>query len=422
MFEFFDDYFDLYWDKKGCFGLNDKKRRTNEIVTYMLDRTNNAFMWEGLPKTIKPYILERYFQTFGNVCATEVTDIPENVKRDKGIYIFFGGLGGVLDENYEPTLYTIANPYLNYSANLNIGENCIRGKNDTNGIGLLPLFFKYASMMNENEISMNMLAICYRIDNLISADNDRTFESAKEYLDGIVDGQFGVISSTEFFEGIRNDKTTGSNKSIKDLIEYEQYIKASCFNEIGLNSNYNMKRERMVASESQMNDDALIPLIYDMLKNRKQFVDDMKEMFGDKYDLDNLTVSLNPIWDLDRQYVGMIPEDTNEIFEDTFEETDETTEEVTKMFDEDENPDGMTVAEMLEDLESNDPETEVEDISEPEETDNETETNSDSEIDSPIESESDETVETVSERLENIEEKIDELIEEVDENEIDETD
>lgn len=405
MFDFFDDQFDLYWDKKDCFELNDKKRRTRDIVTYMLDRSQQIFKWEGLPDTIPAHNLEMILQTFGNACITEVLDPQQG---DAGLYAFFGGLGGEPNAYYEPTIYTIANPYLGFNEMLEIGVNCVRMRNDKYSAGLLPMFTKYGSMLNENEISMNMLAICYRIDNLISADNDRTFESAKEYLDDIIAGQFGVISSTEFFDGIRNDKTTGSNKTIKDLIEYEQYIKASCFNEIGLNSNYNMKRERIVASESEMNDDALIPLIDNMLDWRLKAVEEMKEMYGDKYDLDDLNVSLNPIWDLDRQYIGMIPEETNK-----------TLEEVTEMFDEDENPDGMTVAEMLDDLESNDPETEVAGISEPEETDNETETNFDSEIDPPAESESDETV---SERLENIEEKIDELIEEVDENEIDETD
>lgn len=405
MFDFFDDQFDLYWDKKDCFELNNKKKRTRDIVLYMLDRSQQIFKWEGLPDTIPAHNLETILQTFGNACITEVTD-PEH--GDAGLYAFFGGLGGVPNAYYEPSIYTIANPYLGFNKMCEIGVDCVRMRNDKYSAGMLPMFMKYGSMLNENEISMNMLAICYRIDNLISADNDRTFESAKDYLDDIIAGQFGVISSTEFFEGIRNDKTTGSNKSIKDLIEYEQYIKASWFNEIGLNSNYNMKRERIVASESEMNDDALIPLVDNMLEWRLKAVEEIKEMYGDRYDLENLTVTLNPIWDLDRQYVGMIPEDTNE-----------TLEEVTEMFDEDEseNPDGMTVAEMLDDLESDDPETEVEDISEPEEMENETETDSDSEINSPAEPEPEETADTISERLENIEEKLDEIIEEVDEDE-----
>lgn len=367
----FDDVFDTYWDEKDRYCINAKKLRTREHVLYMLDRTQEMFVWKGLPKTIKPRILETYFQVNGNVCLTEVLNIPEGVNREKGLYIFFGGLGGMLDENYEPTIYTVANPYLNFSECLEIGKDCVRGRNDRHGIGLLPLFMKYGSMMNENEVSMNMLSICYRIDNLISADDDRTYESAKQYFNDIIDGQFGAISSSEFFDGIRNEKTSGSTRSIKDLIEYEQYLKASCFNDIGLNSNYNMKRERMVASESQMNDDALIPLVDNMIKCRNEFIEEVKEMYGDKYDLSELSVELNPIWDLDHQYYGMIPEDITdeEVEEDlteeepeeaTEEETEETTEEEPEEVTEEENEE-TTEEETNEDSErSENEETEIE--------------------------------------------------------------
>lgn len=382
MFNYFDDIFDLYWDKDENFLLNSKKNRTRDIVFYMLNRTQQVFKWEGLPDTIPAHNLETFLQLYGNACITEVKNVPEG-HGDAGLYAFFGGLGGELNAYYEPTLYTVANPYLAFSENLKVGVDCVRARNDKYGIGLLPMFAKYGAMMNENEITMNMLNICYRIDNLISADNDRTYESAKEYLDDIVSGQFGVISSNEFFDGIRNDKVSGGKTTIKDLIEYEQYIKASWYNEIGLNSNYNMKRERMVASESEMNDDALIPLVDNMIEWRQTAIDEIKEMYGDRYDLDNLHVTLNPVWDLDRMYVGMIPEDTPE--EEP--EIEETTETETEPETEPETP---------EEGQEPEPEQEPEEIPEEEPDD-------------------------VSERLENIENKIDEIITEVkdDESKID---
>ena len=303
----FDDVFDLLWDDENKYKLYDKKSRTRDSVLYMLARTQEIFIWEGLPDTIPQHNLEMLLQIHGNACLTEVTDIPEGHGED-GLYLMFGGLGGMLNAYYEPTLYTVSNPYLNFSANLEIGKDCVRARNDAYGVGLIPMFAKYGAMMNENEISMNMLSICYRIDNLISADDDRTFESAKQFLNDIVDGQFGAISSSEFFDGIRNDKTSSSSHNIKDLIEYEQYIKASWYNEIGLNSNYNMKRERMVASESEMMDDALIPYVNNMLNWRLKFCDDARELYGDKYDLSKLNVKLNSVWDLDKSFVGILPE------------------------------------------------------------------------------------------------------------------
>ena len=301
--DFTNDIFGLLWDtEKNRFPINDKKDRVTDLIIYMLNRTSQIFKWTGTPGTIKPYILERFLQVYGNICITEVE--PKNVDRENGLYVFFGGLGGLLDENYEPTIYTVANPFLNFNAELTIGRDCVRGRNDTSGMGLMPLFTKYAGLMNENEISLNMTAINYRISNLISADDDRTFESAKAYLQDIINGKFGAISSAEFFEGLQVNNST-DNRKITDLIEYEQYLKASWYNEIGLNSNYNMKRERIVSAEAELTDDALIPLVENMLDNRKKLIEDVRELYGDKYDLDAWDVALNPIWDLDNMYVSI---------------------------------------------------------------------------------------------------------------------
>ena len=304
---YFDDIFNTYWDDKNNFALCDKQRRTRDLVLYMLNRTQQIFEWVGLPDTIPAHNLEQLLQTCGNACITEVKDVPDG-RGKAGLYAFFGGLGGMQNAYYEPTIYTVANPYLEFNKELEIGVDCVRARNDKFALGLIPLFVKYGAMLNENEISMNMLSICYRIDNLISADDDRTYESAKEFLNGIVRGQFGAISSTEFFDGIRNDKTSNGSRTIKDLIEYEQYLKASWFNEIGLNSNYNMKRERIVSAEAEMTDDALIPLVDNMIEWRLKACEEIREMYGDRYDLDGLTVKLNAIWDLDKMYVDMMPE------------------------------------------------------------------------------------------------------------------
>lgn len=301
--DFTNDIFGLLWDtENNRFPINDKKDRVTDLIIYMLNRTSQIFTWTGTPGTIKPYILERFLQVYGNICITEVE--PKNVDRENGLYVFFGGLGGLLDENYEPTIYTVANPFLNFNAELTIGRDCVRGRNDTSGMGLMPLFTKYAGLMNENEISLNMTAINYRISNLISADDDRTYESAKAYLQDIINGKFGAISSAEFFEGLQVNNSN-DNRKITDLIEYEQYLKASWYNEIGLNSNYNMKRERIVSAEAELTDDALIPLVENMLDNRKKMIEDVRELYGDKYDLDAWDVALNPIWDLDNMYISI---------------------------------------------------------------------------------------------------------------------
>lgn len=79
---------------------------------------------------------------------------------------------------------------------------------------------------------------------------------------------------------------------LTDLIELEQYLKASMYNEIGLNSNFNMKRERLTTAEVSMNTDNLYPLVDDMLALRREMVDNMNKMYGL-----SVEVEFNSSWD-----------------------------------------------------------------------------------------------------------------------------
>lgn len=398
----FDDVFNLYWNDENNYNIIDKQLRTREHVLYMLDRTQQIFKWKGLPKTIPQHNIEALIQINGNACVTDVEEVPDG-RGEAGLYAFFGGLGGILNAYYEPTIYTVANPYLEYNKELKIGKDCVRVRNDKYSIGLMPLFMRYGAMMNENEISLNMLAINYRIDNLISADDDRTYESAKEYLNNIVAGKFGAISSSEFFEGIKTDKSGATNKSIKDLIEYEQYLKASWYNEIGLNSNYNMKRERIVSAEAELTDDALIPLVDDMLDWRLKACEEIKELYSDKYDLDDLTVELNAIWDLDKMYVDMLPE--------TSERSENDTEDIEDGDNTDNIPNGA--GSISDDSDNNDIQEDIED-------DNTDGANDSGAIDNndgnsvDINDEVDDTLEDIKEDIEDIKDDIEDIKSEVD--------
>ena len=79
---------------------------------------------------------------------------------------------------------------------------------------------------------------------------------------------------------------------LTNLIESMQYYKASFFNELGLNANYNMKRESINSGESQLNNDALLPLIDDMLNNRKRCAEEVNKRFGT-----HITVGFASSWE-----------------------------------------------------------------------------------------------------------------------------
>lgn len=265
------------------FDFRNKALNLNTHISYFLNRTQRIFKWVNLPDTIPSHILETYLQINGNACFYKYNDL---------LYVFFGGLGGEPDEYYRPTIYTISNPALNLSVNARINIDCIVMPNDTGYMGLIPLLSKYITLLSENELSMFMNIIQSRMTSLISADNDKTYESAKQYINDIVAGKLGVIADTQFFEGVKTQPyQLSSTHSLTDLIEMEQYLKASLFNELGLNANYNMKRESINSNESQLNEQSLKPLIDDMLECRKIYIEKVNYMFGT-----NISVEYDSTW------------------------------------------------------------------------------------------------------------------------------
>lgn len=261
----------------------DKDKRINDYMREFFNRSLMLFEYEGLPKTIPKRNLELMLQNNGCVGIAKVNG---------ELYAFVGGLGGLPNEYYMPTIFTVANPYLKFSKNLKIDEEVIIIPNDSTYSGLFNIHSKYATLLTENDISIRNSLITIRIPSLISSKDDKTFKSAIKFLKDIEDGKLGVIGESAFLDGLKSlPFNPQSNNSITQLIEMKQYIKASWFNELGLNANYNMKRESINSNESQLNDDMLHPLIDDMLEQRKLALEKVNALFGT-----NISVKFNSAW------------------------------------------------------------------------------------------------------------------------------
>lgn len=264
--------------------LLDKETGCSDYIDYMLDRTLNIFEWSGFPDTVPAYIVERYLQTLGYIALAEVNG---------AIYPLYGRLGGERDAYYRPRHYIGANPWLNVSYDFLINEECALIKNDTQLMGMIPLFSRYATQLVENDISIRSAQINLRSKLIISAASDSEVASAQEYIDKLERGQIGVIAEKPFLEGVKTLQVTpAAPNAIIQLIELTQYLKASWFNEVGLNASFNMKREYVSAEEIKSNDQALLPLIDDMLRCREDACEYINQLFGL-----NVSVKKNSAWE-----------------------------------------------------------------------------------------------------------------------------
>lgn len=285
----------------------DKAVNARNNVAYMLNRSNVMFKYHNLPDTIPASELEKMIQANGFAVIGKING---------EMYALNAGLGGEPDVYNNPTEAIVSVPAFNYNATWKIGKDCEVITNDSMNMGLIPLFAKYCTLMNENEISIMLSVINQRISFLLSANDDNTIASAKQLLKDIEAGKQGVVSDSKVFDSFKAQALTkNAGTGITDLIELEQYLKASMFNEIGLNANYNMKRERLSESEVEMNGDNLYPLVDDMASNRKSGVERVNNLFGT-----DIQVEFNSSWDY-RIYQGLSIHNTgDEITTETVDE------------------------------------------------------------------------------------------------------
>jgi hypothetical protein len=393
------------------YDFKNKEKNLNDYITYMLNRSVTMFKYHNLPDTMPQREIELLLQCNGWGCVCEI---------DGNLYCLNGGLGGVPNAYNMPTEIIINNPYLNYNKTLTIDTDCVIIPNDSMYVGLLPMYNRYCTMLVENDITMILATVNKRVQNLLSANDDNTVESAKNFLKKVFDGELGVIAESKLFDSLKvNASSVNSTVSMTELFEFEQYVKASLYNEIGLSANYNMKRERLTSAEVETNTDNLYPLVDDMINQRRKAVEKINEMFGT-----NIEIEFNSSWD-NRPFNGASIHNV----EEEVNGSELVTEDVENVGDNVENPDSEVVedAEKAEergetetqndDEKTDETETETNDVSEEETT---TETEDETNVEKTEETEDEKEVETEEETTTETEEKTDEETEEKTDEEIEE--
>lgn len=307
----YDGFFPSYLRDYIVDGKIDKKRNIQTDVIHMLNIMNQLFELEGLPDTITKRDALWLIQTKGYGGVVEVKD---------DLYCINGNVGGLPNANERPTKMLFANVALNFYEERTIDKDCVVIWNDPSGQGLIPILSKYAALKTEAEVSLLMSTINSRIVALISGSTDQTKESAEAYIQHIIDGDLSVVADNAILEALKVQPygTTGHN-AITDNIELVQYLKASQYNILGLNANYNMKREAINSQEAQLGENALLPFIDAMTEQQEIGWDKVNRMFGT-----NVKVKLNSGWAVQHDQTCTETDEELNIDEEESEVEDET--------------------------------------------------------------------------------------------------
>lgn len=262
----------------------DKDLSCKTFLNYMNLRLQKMFAYDGLPDTLPKEMFENYLLNNGTCFITEV---------EGKLYALLGSFGGPPDPYYRPTLYVVANPALRLSKSYDINEDGVLMRNDSLWTGLYPLMCRYAALMAENMLTLRTADVLLRVMVMITAPDDKTKIAAEEYLKNLENGKLGIIGESRFFdEGVKMQSPPSNNGSyLTQFIELHQYLIGTFYNEIGLNANFNMKRESIGDGESSLNEDSLLPLAEQMLKCREEDVEKINAKYGT-----SITVKFDSAW------------------------------------------------------------------------------------------------------------------------------
>ena len=265
------------------YSITAKEKNVNGLNRQMLVKTLSMFEWENLPDTIPKKELEKQLQVNGYSFITEI----------KGkLYALNGSLGGEVDEYGNATQITINNIALDFNETLSLKDDGVLICNDDLMLGLMPVFTRYNTMIMENDINLSMLGYSTRSQILLTASDNKSKASAELFIKKLINGDLSVIGENPIFDGVKalNLNSNGSS-NFNSLIEFNQYLKGSLYNEVGIQANTVMKRERVNSEEVNANNDLLFPFIYNMLENRLNSI----KVINEKYN-QNIAVDFGSIW------------------------------------------------------------------------------------------------------------------------------
>lgn len=272
-------------DLKKIYDLRLKENLVRDLIFDMERRCATFFTW-GFPETIEQRWAEMLLQrntnfTFAFVKNEDIKQYTDSREIPEGWYVLDGGIGGVEDFNGLGVFSIVAHPRLLKSLQLKIDEDCVVCYNDSMHRGLYDIHLRYASQIAEALLTLHIANVSTRAMTIATVGTDTEKIAFENYMRKLELGEQSALIGNLVMDSIKMQDYAGSaHQMLTDVIEEIQYLKASWLRELGMDENFNMKREAIMGDEATMGEDSIMTLLEDMLNERRKFCKKVKEVFG----------------------------------------------------------------------------------------------------------------------------------------------
>ena len=294
----------------------------------LLNRTVRMFEFDGVPDTIDADFLARELLVHGRVgITTTATD-----RIYEAPHAWRGFCGGAITEFYTGSRFIGASPAIG-SCDFLIGDEGVVIYNTTEDRfapfarwsidkrksrvaivmppDALPVTALYqyiertADLLSSIDISTQTLLQTCRALIIVTAKDEQTKSAAEAVLAKLYRGEIACVMLSNILDSIQIDYAPTAANAAGLLAEYKeqyQFALAQFYNAVGINANYNLKRERLNVAEIDVNEQALMVNLADMHRCREQGISAVNAMYGT-----NISVRLGDEW----KYPDKTPKSNN---------------------------------------------------------------------------------------------------------------
>lgn len=250
----------------------DKNILYQHFFRTLYNNASKVILLKGLPDDADKEFITSQLLLVGRIAV---------FKTKGNVYFLNGHIGGIPDEYYYPTKVLIANPVLGSFDLERDKEAVMVYLTPTDRIldvpksptiiygGLFSLISMVANILAECMTTVNTTLMNTRVHAIYTADTESAAKSAEPILKSIYMGKPYSVVTSELLERLNVNPLSehGLSNCLIETLEVCQYVLSLFWNGIGIDANYNMKRERLITAEVDKNIQSLIVPIQTILES-----------------------------------------------------------------------------------------------------------------------------------------------------------